>query len=235
MLEPLELLYDVPLADGQQEEAFPVASKVPTGHGDRVVRTDQHEPVLAEPGTRNTGSPRAPADDLEGTDAEGPLEPWNRLVEVANDVVNVMDAHGRLTGPPAVRRRRSTLPRPRPLLAGEFARMQRPAEPIQLVNDGQDRVPEQHARSGIAHDCPGLLSLRGLVTVNGAVRTGRLGAAVRAFLQPNFCVVQELRAFTADTRANVAMMVAAINADHPGNGPELPCQPPVLEAQLRRP
>lgn len=99
VLEALELLDDVPVANGKQEKALAVASQVAARHGDGVVGTDQHEPILAEPGTRNPGPTRAPANDLERACTQGLFEPRHSLVEVADDIVDVMDAHARRSGP----------------------------------------------------------------------------------------------------------------------------------------
>ena len=79
-------------------------------------------------------------------------------------------------------------------------------------------MSQQHPGPGVSHDRFGLCPLRRLVAVHGTVRASRFVIPIRALLQPYFGVVQEPPTFVTKGVADGAVVIGAINPDHPGHG-----------------
>jgi hypothetical protein len=84
------------------------------------------------------------------------------------------------------------------------------------MTDGHDRVPQQHPRTGVAHDAPDARPHFRLVAVNGTPGTGGLAIAEEAFGEPLLGVVIQI----ATVRARVLSLVvaAAVEPYHDADG-----------------
>lgn len=87
-------------------------------------------------------------------------------------------------------------------------------EGVQAVVDGHERVVQQHARAGVAHDVLDGLALRGRVAVHLALRAEGLGGHEPAALDARGGVAAQRGALAAELAAGGAMVAAAIDADH---------------------
>lgn len=104
--------------------------------------------------------------------------------------------------------------------------------PVDVVGNRQERVAEQHPGPCEAHDLAGQLALRGLVTVNRAVGTGRLVFAIGAFVEAHLRVIEE--ATTVDAQCAPSPVVGpAVDTDHLAHGQEFAFQ--MVHAESSRP
>ena len=85
------------------------------------------------------------------------------------------------------------------------------------MSDSEKRVPEQHARTRVTHDGPGLLTKVRLVTMHRTIRAGGFVFAERAFLQPDLGIVEKPGTSVAKRFAGV-MMTTAIDFHHLPHG-----------------
>ena len=83
---------------------------------------------------------------------------------------------------------------------------------VEQVQQGQDRVGEQHLRTGIAHHLANALLLSWSVTVDRALATGGFVLLERTMLQPFQGVGKQVGTFSA--RCGGLVMVAAVAPDH---------------------
>jgi hypothetical protein len=86
-------------------------------------------------------------------------------------------------------------------------------DPIRQVGDCKDGVPQDHSRTGVAHDRTHLLAHARLVAVYRALRAGRFLLLKRAALQARIRIVEERLAFVAQLALR-AVLVAAVQLDH---------------------
>ena len=98
------------------------------------------------------------------------------------------------------------------------------AKSIELVGYCEYWVTQQHTWASETHDLSYLLFARRLVAVNGAVGAGWFVIAVRAFLEPQVCVVEKLAAFVAQRLFGSLMVCRAVDADHLRHGPPFTSQ-----------
>jgi hypothetical protein len=96
------------------------------------------------------------------------------------------------------------------------------------MEEGKDRMLMDHAGSGIPHDDPDFFPHVGPVTVNRAPGAGRLVLLERAEIEALVRVLQEGRALTAQLPAGHAVVSAAVDADHGGDGTPLPLHSTLL-------
>jgi len=115
----------------------------------------------------------------------------------------------------------SIVTRMQSLFASEFARMPGPAKTIKLVSNREQWVPKQHPRPRVLHDHFGLSLLLRLVAVNGTIGARRFVVPIRAFLQPNFSVIQELTTLGTQDVIGRSVVIGTIYADHPVHGQPL--------------
>ena len=91
-----------------------------------------------------------------------------------------------------------------------------PLQSVELVPNGQDRMPEKHPRSGVPHHLSNPRPPGRAIAVDGAARAGRLVAGEGTMVKPAERVLQQILALVAKLPA--AMMAATIEADHGSNG-----------------
>ena len=82
-------------------------------------------------------------------------------------------------------------------------------------------MPQQHTRTGKAHDRAGLFFTPRLVTVNGTIGAGRLVVSVGAFLQPQLSIIEKLATAFAVSIMVAAVLCTAIHTDHFLHGQQL--------------
>jgi hypothetical protein len=80
------------------------------------------------------------------------------------------------------------------------------------MTQAQQRVPPEHARPGITHHDPDLLTVGALIAMDGAIGARRFGRAKTAPLQPRQGVIQERPAVRAQPR--LVMPVMAVEMNH---------------------
>jgi hypothetical protein len=95
-------------------------------------------------------------------------------------------------------------------------------KPVEEMEECKDRMLMDHAGSGILHDDPDFFPHIGPVTVNRAPGAGRLVFLERAKIESLVRILQEGRALTAQPPAGHAVVPAAVDADHGGDGSTLP-------------
>lgn len=88
------------------------------------------------------------------------------------------------------------------------------------MQQGQDRVGEQHLRAGVAHHLANALLLPWTVTVDRALAAGGFVLLERTMLQPFQGVGKQVRTFSAQWVG--LMMVAAVAPDHGFHGAGFP-------------
>jgi hypothetical protein len=97
-------------------------------------------------------------------------------------------------------------------------------EAFDEVAQSHDRVPREHARSGVAHHRLDAPSHLGLIAVHLALRAGPLVHSERTRLQPCFGVLKQFRALGAKLPARPAMVPRTIHPHHHPNRRPLPFQ-----------
>jgi len=100
----------------------------------------------------------------------------------------------------------------------QYLSYRRPAETVDQVVDGQDRVVKEHTGARIAHDCADFFPQVLFIAVDGAFYTRRFFEFVRAAINALvgiFC--QRLAIRTEMTRWGIVMR-AAIEGNHLADG-----------------
>jgi len=115
----------------------------------------------------------------------------------------------------------SPLSRPLSFFPSQLNGMPDLSKSVNFVGNGEQRMAQQHPRAGESHDLFGLLSLRRLVAVHGAVGAGRFVVAVRTFVQPHISIVQKLLTRGAQDISGTVVVSGAIDADHLCHGQPL--------------
>jgi hypothetical protein len=96
------------------------------------------------------------------------------------------------------------------------------SQTIDKVTDSQDRVTNQHSRTGVSHDGANLFSLRRAVAVDGAVDTRRLPLLKRAFLKALQRIMKKRITFGAESIFPSVLSLAG-EANHRVNCSPLSC------------
>ena len=104
-----------------------------------------------------------------------------------------------------------------PRLTGQIAR---DAPAIDQMGGGQHGMPQQHARSGVAHHQPNALAHGGAVAVHAAIGAGRLVVTEDAAVQATNRILQQFVALGAQSVARV-VVIAAIQVRHRPEGGKL--------------
>jgi hypothetical protein len=99
------------------------------------------------------------------------------------------------------------------------------AETVQPMAETQNRVPPEHAGTGMAHDHLHLLAPVALITMHRAVGAGGLAGPKPAILQPRGGIVQQSLTLRAKRGPGV-VAVAAMAPDHRGHRFPFPRQAP---------
>ena len=105
---------------------------------------------------------------------------------------------------------------------------------VKPVAQGQNRMPPEHARAGIAHHRPDLFAPGWLIAVNRALVTNGFLGSKPAALQSDGGIIQQPLAFRAECRPR-AMMVSAITLHHRRDRLPLPSQTLAGEARAGGP
>ena len=93
-LQVLELTLNIVIAERQEKEALAVVREMPTRYRFGIARTDEHEPAIANACSCNLGTACRMVNYFKWIDPKHSLVAVNRLLEVANDKIDVMDAIG---------------------------------------------------------------------------------------------------------------------------------------------
>jgi hypothetical protein len=92
------------------------------------------------------------------------------------------------------------------------------------------RMMVNHPRAGITHDGPDFAPHLWLIAVHRAFGAGGLTLLERAFFEPLLSVIQQFPALPASP--GNAMLPAAVELDHHGDGLTFPCHSGMLSAHL---
>ena len=99
-----------------------------------------------------------------------------------------------------------------------------------FVNEMHQREPgmtESHARTGVAHYDPGLLTLCPFVAMDRATRACRFGLFVGTLFKTSLCIGQEILALATAHDILFEVMIGAVDFHHLLQGEKFPCQPSV--------
>jgi len=96
------------------------------------------------------------------------------------------------------------------------------AEAVDIVLDCEDRVIDQHTRSGVAHNMAYPLPHGWLVAMYGTRGTDRFLRTKGAFVNTFYCIGKQLHA--VGTKIKGPVMTPAVNFNHKVNGPALSVQ-----------
>lgn len=92
------------------------------------------------------------------------------------------------------------------------------AQAVDQVEEGEDGVGKEHARPGVAHHRPDLITFAGRIAVNRACGAGGFVLLERAMVQPFSGIGKKFAAFLA--RNGLAVVVISTESmDHGCNGP----------------
>ena len=91
------------------------------------------------------------------------------------------------------------------------------AQAIEDMQQGQDRVGEEHAGSGIAHNRPNAIALSGSVTMDRAFSAGGFTLLERAMVETLAGIGEQFAALLTGNGGGM-VMIAAVTVDHCLNG-----------------
>jgi hypothetical protein len=95
-------------------------------------------------------------------------------------------------------------------------------EAVDIVSDREDRVVDQHERSGVAHNMAHPLPHGWLVAMYGTPGTDRFLRTKGAFVNTFYCIGKEFHATGAKFKGPV--MTPTVNFNHKVNGPAFAVQ-----------